>query len=124
MQKDLVKLRCGYNATVGPGSVAETRRLGQVTGRVGPPNCGSIMVARLQKIDPIVADAIDQAVFLTDAPGPASSHFVPQQFRLSNSLKRIAPGRCDQVHHSEGPSRDLSLPGIGGLPEILDGKKA
>jgi len=52
------------------------------------------MVPRLQEIDAVVADQIDDAVLLGQAAGPDAGGKVFQRFRLADSGKGVAQNRC------------------------------
>ena len=66
----------------------------------------SIVVSRLQEIDPIPAYPIDQPVLLRDPPGPASGERILQGLRLPNTGKRLTQ---DGFHQLKGPKGDLTI---------------
>lgn len=59
------------------------------------------MVARLQKIDPIPADEVDEPVFLREPAGPGTGREVFERFRLADTLKRVAEYCLYQVQRSQ-----------------------
>src|ERR1035438_9113170 len=59
------------------------------------------MVTSLKKINSSVADTVDQAVFLRDAPRPTTCEQMSERLRLSRALKWITDYRFDQIQHSD-----------------------
>lgn len=59
------------------------------------------MITRLEEVDPIRADQIDEAMFLGDAAGPRSRRQVLQWFRFADPHKWIAYDGLDEVEHSQ-----------------------
>jgi hypothetical protein len=54
------------------------------------------VVARLEHDQVVVADDVDQSVFIGDAPGPRVGQTVLQRFGLSDAVEGIAGGVVDQ----------------------------
>ena len=48
------------------------------------------MIPCLEKVDSLLADAVDQAVFLRDSPRPAAGENELQGFWFANSGKRVS----------------------------------
>jgi hypothetical protein len=59
------------------------------------------MVTSLKKINSFVADTVDQAVFLRDAPRPTTCEQMSERLRLPRALKWITHYRFDQIQHSD-----------------------
>lgn len=75
----------------------------------------SIVVACLEKIDALFGDAVYQAMFLGDAPWPATGEEIAEGFRLAGALERIAQHCFDQIQRS-----DRGIPiGLDPVPQIL-----
>src|SRR5437899_2514897 len=66
----------------------------------------SVVIPRLQKIDPRSAHPIHQPVLLSNSPRPTSCQHVLQRLRLSNAHKRIAQDSLDQF---ESPKTNLPI---------------
>ena len=62
----------------------------------------SIVVSSLKKVDSIIADQIDDAMFLRQTPRPSSRQRILQRFGLSDSSKGIGHDRFDQVEGPQG----------------------
>jgi hypothetical protein len=73
----------------------------------------SVVIPRLEKVDPVVADEINDAVFLCQPARLGSGSQVLERLGLSDPGKRIAKNRHDQV---QCPKRDLSI----GLDPVLE----
>ena len=74
------------------------------------------MIPCLQEMDPPLADAVNQAVFLSDSPGPASSEYIFQGFRLADDLKTIA-----KILQARKPPGNLGVrvqPNSAGPPKL------
>jgi len=57
------------------------------------------MISGLNEINAIMADHIDQAVFLGDAPGPDIRAEELEGFGLTDALKRVTHDRFDQLEN-------------------------
>lgn len=55
------------------------------------------MISRLQEIDSVATNQIDEPVFLREAPRPDPLGEVFQRLGLSNPFKRAAHDRFDQI---------------------------
>ena len=60
-----------------------------------------IAIAGLQELDPVSSDAIDDAMFLRDAPAPAAGQFVPQWFRLADAAEGLGEDGFYQAENSQ-----------------------
>ena len=60
------------------------------------------MIPRLEKVDAVPADSINQAMLLGDPSRPAARQFKLQRFGLANTLKRIAQNGFDQFQNAKG----------------------
>jgi hypothetical protein len=60
------------------------------------------MVSRLEEIDPVIRDAIYQAMFLSNAARPTTGQHVFQRFGFTHAFERIAHYRVDQIEDSDG----------------------
>ncbi len=69
-------------------------------------SASSIVVSSLKEVDSIIADQIDDAMFLRQTSRPSTRQSVLQRFRFSDSSKGIGHDRFDQV---KGPQGDFSL---------------
>jgi hypothetical protein len=75
----------------------------------------SIVVARLEEIYNVIADAVYQTVFLRNAPRPTTCEQISQRLGLSRALERIAHHCLGQIQNSDG-----SAPvGFDPIPQIL-----
>jgi len=74
------------------------------------------MVPRLQEIDAVVADQIDDAVLLGQTAGPDAGGKVFQRFRLADSGKGVAQNR---FHNDQGAQGNLSFRGHP-MAQVLD----
>jgi hypothetical protein len=75
----------------------------------------SVVVARLEKVDPNSANQVDDPVLLGEAAGPGTGRQILQRLRLPDSLEGVAHDRLDQV---EGPERNPAV-GLNPEPQIL-----
>jgi hypothetical protein len=57
----------------------------------------SVVEARLEEVDPVFADQIDDPVLLGQAPRPGAREDVLERLRLTFSLKRIAQHGVDDL---------------------------
>ena len=60
------------------------------------------MVPRLQEIDSIVTDQIDDAVLLRQATGPDAGAKIFQRFRFADPGEGISQNRLDEVQRPQG----------------------
>lgn len=74
-------------------------------GETLPPET-SIMIPRLQEIDTVVADEVDQAVFLGEAAGPDAGGEIFEGFRLTDAGEGVA-------HDGLAVTSQYRLPGGG-----------
>ena len=59
------------------------------------------MVASLKKIHSFVAYTINLAMFLRDAPRPATCEQISERLGLARALKWVAHHRFNQIQHSD-----------------------
>jgi len=64
------------------------------------------MIPRLQEVYPLVANSVNQAVLLSNAPGPATRQQVSQRLRSAYACEWIAQRRFNQI---ENPKRGIPL---------------
>ncbi len=77
-------------------------------GRTGP--LASIVVTGREKVDSIVCDLIDQAVFGIDAARPSTGELSAKSFGLAHTTEGIAQDRFHQLERAQGPSSIGSSP--------------
>src|ERR1051325_6980647 len=75
----------------------------------------SVVIARLQELDPIVRDEINDPMFLGETARPSSSGQVFERLGLADPGERIAHDRFDEI---EGTERDFAV-GLYPVAEIL-----
>jgi len=63
----------------------------------GPP---SIVIAGLEKIDPILTDDVHQPVLGSDPPGPGAGMEVLEGLRFAESRERLAKDRFDEFERT------------------------
>src|SRR5438105_9499691 len=64
------------------------------------------MVARLEEVDPVVAHQVDNAVLVSETPGPGAWHAILQWLRTPDAPKRIVHDSLDEV---EGTQRHATV---------------
>lgn len=64
------------------------------------------MITSLQEVDAIIADLVDNAMFLRQTPGPCACGKVLKWFGFADAAEWIAQDGFDQV---EGAQRNLSI---------------
>jgi len=72
------------------------------------------VVVALEEID-LIGDAVDEAVVLSDSPGPTAAEHVFQRFGFSEAFERVPH---DRVHQIKDSPRD-SAPVFDPKSEIL-----
>lgn len=73
------------------------------------------MVTRLKKVDPVVTDQIDDAVFLGQTAGPGACGNELEWLRFADAGKRIMHDRLDKV---ESPECHLAV-GFHPIPQVF-----
>ncbi len=76
---------------------------------------GSVVVPGLQEVNAVIADQVDDAMFLREAPGPGASSNKLEGFRLADAAEGIAHDGFDEV---ESAQCDPSI-GVHPEPEIF-----
>ena len=61
-----------------------------------------IVVPSLEEIDCLIGDAVNQAVFLSDAPRPTTCQHVFQRFGLSQAFEWIPHDCLNKIEDSDG----------------------
>jgi hypothetical protein len=59
------------------------------------------VVLILKEVDPIVGNAVNQTMFLRDAPRPAACQNISERLRFSDAVIRIAHYRFNKVERPE-----------------------
>jgi len=62
---------------------------------------GSVMIPRLQEVDPVIADPVDHTVLLSNAPGPTAGQQVSQWLGLAHACEWVAQRRLHQIENSK-----------------------
>jgi hypothetical protein len=65
-----------------------------------PATPHSVVEARLEEVDPIGTDQVDNSVLLCEAPRPGAWGKVLERLRLTDALERIAEDGLDQVERA------------------------
>jgi hypothetical protein len=65
-----------------------------------------VMVSRLQKVNLIVPNQVNDTVFLRQPSGPGAWGKILERFGFADSNKRVAQNGLDQVKH---PDRQLAV---------------
>lgn len=60
------------------------------------------MISGLEKIDPLIPDQVNQAVFLGDPPGPEAGGEMLEGFGLADALEWVAENRFDKIQDAQG----------------------
>jgi hypothetical protein len=60
------------------------------------------VVTGLQEFDSSFGDAIDDAMFQGETPGPTAGKGVPQGLRFAGTRKRVPAHGFDQIKEAEG----------------------
>src|SRR5437764_358906 len=76
---------------------------------------GSVMVPRLEEVDTIATDKVDDAVFLRQTARPGARREVLQGLWFTDALEGIANDRLDKV---KGEERDPSIR-FDPVPQVL-----
>lgn len=75
----------------------------------------SVVIPRLEELDPVVTDDVDDAVLLGEAPRPGALRQVLQRLRFSDACKRIPQDGLDDREGAQGHPAVCLHP----IPEIL-----
>lgn len=75
-----------------------------------------VVISRLQKINTVVPDKIDDAMFLCQAPRPTAWSKILKWFRLANAFKRFPQNCLDQFESAQGK---LSI-GFNPVAQVFD----
>jgi hypothetical protein len=62
------------------------------------------VVFALEEIDCFIGDAVHEAVFLSDSPGPTAAEYVFQRFGFSEAFERVPHDRINQIRDSHRDS--------------------
>ena len=82
--------------------------------KAGTPSF-SIVVPRLEKVDPAHTNEVDQAVLLGDSAGPAPRKVELERLGLAETLEGVPEDRFDEVENAQ---RDLPV-GANPVTEIV-----
>jgi len=74
------------------------------------------VVSGQQEVDPLLADEVDQSMFLGDATRPAAGEVELQRFRLSDAAGRIAERALDEIEDTQS---DLAI-GAHPVAEVVE----
>ena len=74
------------------------------------------MIARLDEVDLLLFDQVDDAVFLRQPTGPCPGRKVFQMLRLANPSKRVSQS---VFHYVQSPKRSLAI-NLDPVAQILD----
>jgi len=66
----------------------------------------SVVISCLQEIDSVLTHSMDEAVFLRNSAGPATSQHIFKWLRLPDAGERIAQNRFNQVKSAQ---RDFAV---------------
>lgn len=78
------------------------------------------MPAGAHELDPVVEDAVDESMFLRDAPCPRIRSQPLEGLRFADAPERVAPERGQEIHEAQ---RDARL-GRNPVPQILVERRA
>ena len=65
------------------------------------PAYWSVVISRLQEVDPRLPDEIDQSVFLCDSPRPAALEVELERFRLADATSRVSKDSLHEIEHTQ-----------------------
>ena len=84
------------------GYSASGQILAVMLGNFGVAREASIMIPGLEEVDTVVADEVNEAVFLGETARPDTGGEILERFRLADAAEGIAHDRFDQVEGAQG----------------------
>ena len=77
------------------------------------------MIARLEEVDALITDPVDQTVLLPDAPRPATGEHVSQWLRLARTLEWVAKRCLNKLQDPESCTSIRFHPIAQIVPELV-----